>query len=889
MRILGIVFIILFIGQLQAQFVPGNLIINVIGNGSTTLNSSAYAPKLVEYDITGATTGTTVTLPSIASGLQRACTQSGTAISEGSLNLSVDGRYIVLTGYDAAEGTSSISSSTLNRVIARVDAFGTINTTTNFLATSGNAYSANNIRSAASVDGSAFWASGFGNSNTGGVRYITLGSNNSVGTQVSTTTTNTRYVNVVDNQLYVTSGSGTTKMATVGSGLPTTTGNFITNLPFASILDVPNSAYGFQFFDVDTLINGVDLLYVVAHGNGSGENGFYKYKFNGTNWISKDSIVINSHILGITGFVNCTGEVELYVLNSPNGASVANRLIKYVDVSGYNNNMTGAGTDFNTASTVIATAATNTGFKGICFAPTLNGGIITSPTATITPNFYNDIIIKSGGVATLTGDITIVRNLIIESGGTLKCNGFNVLGINGATCTLKSGGTLEITSLDGISYTSNTGNIQTCNKFFSNAANYVYNSSSINQVTGNALPTTVRDLTINNGVNLTLTNPCTVSNKLYLTSGTINTTATNLLTLNHSASLTPIVSTNGAIYSNFNPAIKTNFGNENSYIVGPLKINCTGSVNAAFPVGITGIFRPIFLNNAMGSFTVEHFTLSPRNTPYNNVLETITPLDHISDMEYWKIDAATTPSPTANVELTFYDPNSGGVTDLNELRVARFTGVAWKDEGNTAFIGTAGANGSVTSNSVTTYNQPFTLASSTNRNPLPVIHNITLRSTPSIGGYKLIWNVLADDYIKFYTVEYSTNKVQVLPIYNVISNQTNIASSYVTYMPNANQYYRIKAVLHSGAVQYSNWVYCGNGSSSISIYPNPAHGHIVVKVPKAAMLLVYNSLGMVVLRQTVVAGNNTVRTTALHNGNYIVKLIQDHTSVAYSTALLIQQ
>src|SRR5204862_488216 len=100
-------------------------------------------------------------------------TNSGSASSEGALSLSGDGRFLVLAGYAAPPGTAGVAGSTtaaVRRVIGRIDAAGIIDTSS-LLTT---AFSANNVRSAASADGSGFWAAGAGGG-TGGIWFIPLG------------------------------------------------------------------------------------------------------------------------------------------------------------------------------------------------------------------------------------------------------------------------------------------------------------------------------------------------------------------------------------------------------------------------------------------------------------------------------------------------------------------------------------------------------------------------------------------------------------------------------------------------------------------------------------------------------------------------------------------
>ncbi|WP_198175281.1 hypothetical protein [Spirosoma telluris] len=165
----------MFAPPLFAQYTPGNLVVLRVGDGTTPLSSTATPINLVEYSPSGGAAINTLPMPTAASGANARLTMSGSAGSEGALNRSADGRYLVLVGYDAAVATAGVASATgINRVVGRVDAARNINTTT-ILPQSG-AYNTNNIRSAVSNDGTQFWTAGTATTSTlGGVRYTTLG------------------------------------------------------------------------------------------------------------------------------------------------------------------------------------------------------------------------------------------------------------------------------------------------------------------------------------------------------------------------------------------------------------------------------------------------------------------------------------------------------------------------------------------------------------------------------------------------------------------------------------------------------------------------------------------------------------------------------------------
>ena len=111
-------------------FSAGNIVIYRVGNGATALSGAGAPVSLDEYNASG-TLVQSVGLPTATTGSNKPIVGSGSASSEGLLTLSADGRYLVATGYDAAVGTTGLSSSaaaTVPRTVARVDASDAVDT-----------------------------------------------------------------------------------------------------------------------------------------------------------------------------------------------------------------------------------------------------------------------------------------------------------------------------------------------------------------------------------------------------------------------------------------------------------------------------------------------------------------------------------------------------------------------------------------------------------------------------------------------------------------------------------------------------------------------------------------------------------------------------------------
>jgi len=342
-KLFTLILLTVSVSPIFAQFTMGNLVIYRVGDGSAALASTGAAVFLDEYTPTG-TLVQSIALPTSVSGNNKRVVASGSATSEGSLTRSTNGLYLIATGYDAAVGTAAVTSSTsasTARVIATIDNSKTINSSTALSDFS----SGNNIRSAASVDGNSFWVVG----GATGVSSTTLGATTS--TLISSTVTNIRTVNITDGQLYISTSSGTAiRIGTVGTGLPTTTGQTITALPGSP---TSGSPYNFFLADLDANVAGPDVLYIADDASGTG---LQKYSLVNGTWTSNGNIAITSNGLrGITGLVSGS-TVTLYCTNGTTFSSL-------VDASGYNTTITGSFTN-------LATAATNTAFRGIAFAPT---------------------------------------------------------------------------------------------------------------------------------------------------------------------------------------------------------------------------------------------------------------------------------------------------------------------------------------------------------------------------------------------------------------------------------------------------------------------------------------------------------------------------------------
>jgi Domain of unknown function (DUF4347)/Calx-beta domain/FG-GAP-like repeat len=455
-----------------APFTAGDLVVYRVGNGTGNLANAGSPVFLDEYTPTG-TLVQSIALPTTISGTNKPLTATGTNNSEGLITLSADGKYLLLTGYASNLGVgfpSNSTSATVNRTVGRVDNSGNVDTSTALTDFS----SQSNPVSAISTNGTDIWVAGAGiSSSSGGVRYTTLGSTTS--TQISTTATNIRQINIFDGQLYASTSQGTTfRLGTVGSGTPQTSGQTISNLPGISLNVSP---YGFFFADLTPTVAGVDTLYVADGINSTTSGGLTKYSLVSGRWENNGRLGQGlDDYRGVTGSMTGT-TVNLFATRYTGSTSLGGgELIKLTDTSGYNGTLTGA-------PTILATATTYTAFRGVAFAPTAptptvnlsvnsNSSSETNPTAiTVTATASSPVVgnqtvnLAVSGTGITNGDYTISGTTVtILNGQTTGTATFTVVddalveGTETATLTIGSpsaGITLGSTTTQNISIADN--------------------------------------------------------------------------------------------------------------------------------------------------------------------------------------------------------------------------------------------------------------------------------------------------------------------------------------------------------------------------------------------------------------------------------------------------
>jgi len=560
----------------QTAFIPGNLVVLSV--------NAATSVSLMEYTISGALVQT-IAVPSTGT---TAITISGTATSEGALSRSGNGAYLGFVGYRTGANASGT-----DRVIARVDANGVVNTSSAIPNAEG--FTGNNIRGCVFSDnGSRYWASGTGTG--GGVRTNLFGAL-SGSVQVSTTIANARTLHIFNAQLYCAAASGAVQsVAKVGTGLPVTSGNAITALPGLPVVSGASS-YGFSM-SPGAISNG-SVLYV-ADDRASALGGIQKWIYNAGTWnlsytlgTGVPNVGARSVTVDYANFNVITGNGSVLYASSAEASS--NRIIKIID--------NGSGS----AATTLATAAVATIFRGITFSPVSNLPPVVSSNSSVAtvgiPYSYSITATNSPvsyAVSSLPAGLSLNSSTGVISGTPLTAGTYTItLSATNANGTGTSSLILKICDIQ----TSVTQTNVLCNGNNTGSAAIT--------ATGGLFPYSYSWLPYGGSSSL--------GTALSAGTFTVNVSDGNGCTTSQLVSITqPIAFTSFGTHNNVSCA---------TYCDGAISMIATGGVSPySYAWSAPGYFSPIVTNLCAGSYTVTATDLNGCTTNFSAVISQPAPL-----------------------------------------------------------------------------------------------------------------------------------------------------------------------------------------------------------------------------------------------------------------------
>ncbi|MBF9223078.1 T9SS type A sorting domain-containing protein [Hymenobacter sp. BT662] len=395
------------------------------------------------------------------------------------------------------------------------------------------------------------------------------------------------------------------------------------------------------------------------------------------------------------------------------------------------------------------------------------------------------------------------------------------------------------------------------------------------------------NLTVNNGSALTATGAVNVENNLTLTSGALNTSATNLLTLATAATVAPTAAASGATVG---------------YVNGPVARSVPANpANAQylFPVGkaANGVanYRPLSLRVATQTsattYRAEQFEGDPGQlgtVPTASNGTTLTRVSRVRSFTVTPLDgngAVTQPTGFQGRITLSFDTDDRVTNAVNLTLAKRADGnQPWANIGLSSggISGTSGGNqtGFVTSDTFSSFSD-FALASTDANlanNPLPVQLSHFGAQRQADKAVAVQWSTASEKNAERFEVQRSLNAHDFVTVATTQAQGTSSKGTAYAVLdktaPAAVLYYRLRQVDRDGTVAFSPVVsIAGTGETAkVLLYPNPTSSSLSFIAEAATPYRVLNQVGQVLLQGTTEAGTAKVSVETLPAGLYLLEL-----------------
>lgn len=520
-------------------------------------------------------------------------------------------------------------------------------------------------------------------------------------------------------------------------------------------------------------------------------------------------------------------------------------------------------------SSALTIVANNPSFTNIKVT-NVNASGITFPTSwTIANNLFigNAATLHAGTALNHTVSGTYTNNGTLDGGtSTITFNGnpesINGLGTNNFyNLTIATGA--DITINKGISIYGNFVD----NGIFTATGRTVTFAGTGNSLISGTAPLVRFDYMDQNktgGAITTLNLPVELTGGLILTNGIVNTSSTNLLTLNDNSTSTE--------------------GSASSFVNGPMKK--IGDEAFVFPVGDGSVWARIGISAPTSPTTA--FQAEYNAASYANTSSLAAPLTDVSRIEHWILDRT---AGADNVVATLYweDGNRSGVDNLSDIVVARFDGSNWQNETQDGGVTGTLATGTVSSRTISSFS-PFTLGSlSLFVNPLPVVL-VDFTATSTGQDVVLNWSTANESGAMVFEIEKSLDGQHFEKITAV--NGKGSSNAKMSYMEVDEEvglgyfYYRLKEKESDGSFVYSQTISIEINASGIVVYPNPLVAGQSSEVSilgteddETVMIELTDITGNIIESRTLSAGESRVIAVSenLVAGNYLLAIRQGDT------------
>ena len=416
--------------------------------------------------------------------------------------------------------------------------------------------------------------------------------------------------------------------------------------------------------------------------------------------------------------------------------------------------------------------------------------------------------------------------------------------------TLLANGELIIGSSNGITQSSASGNIQvTGSRTYSTAGSYTYNGS-VAQATGDGLPSTIKNLTINNSNNITLTNTASVSSTMTFSAGNIFATNDTLILGTSTSILGTLARTSG-------------------HVIGKFKrwVGAT-TFNILIPVGAAGYYEGINYNyttapSVGGSITALYTATDPGKNGFN-LYDASDTINTIGYSLWTSTDGDGLTGGVFDVDITA--TSLPGVLDYTKLHLLRRanSGSVWTVPG-THSAGSGSNSIPIVHRTGLTVHGQYGIGSNTT-NPLPIE---LLYFNPKLYNeiVKLSWSTASELNNDYFIVERSSDGNDFAEVIrkNGAGNSTSILfySDEDTHPLTGYNYYRLKQIDFDGHFSYSKieTVYYnlkpidGDELQILSVAPNPFSDNLnlnfLSKRVVSAEIMLVNSSGQTIFKDKI--------------------------------------
>lgn len=399
------------------------------------------------------------------------------------------------------------------------------------------------------------------------------------------------------------------------------------------------------------------------------------------------------------------------------------------------------------------------------------------------------------------------------------------------------------------------------------------------------------DVTVNNADALTLSGAVKVEGALNLTSGLVNPSTANPLTLYSAATI--------------------GGGGGTSYVNGPLTRATPAGIATAtpyvFPIGKGGFYRPLTLTPTVQTSASLYTAEQTEGNASGNSLAAgsglgTAPLARVSTKRRYSVVASNTTAGnfTGTITLSFGAEDYVNVPSSSDFVIAKRDATGpnanlWTNLGRSANTGTdsgpggPSVTGTLTSAPFSDFSD-FVLAAQNDltnvnvlsaTNPLPVELTAFAAQRQADHTVALKWNTASEKNSARFEVQRSLDGREFSVIATVASQGASTqATAYAALdkaAPASRLYYRLRQVDLDGSFAYSPvvTVAASGEATKVTIYPNPAHTRISFVAAAATPYRVLNQLGQAVLRGTTEAGTASIGIETLPTGLYFLELQTD--------------